>query len=80
MMPKLLITLDSMRFENTGLHTFGHSLSSELARQGEGSVHGREYDQRGRPTSLVQMMRACVYHRSSRLLKRGSSAHCRRSH
>lgn len=38
MRPKLLITLDSMRFENTGLHTFGHSLTRELARQGQGSV------------------------------------------
>lgn len=38
MRPKLLITLDSMRFENTGLHTFGHSLTNELARQGQGSV------------------------------------------
>ncbi len=38
MTPKLLITLDSMRFENTGLHTFGHKLTSELARQGHGSV------------------------------------------
>lgn len=38
MMPKLLITLDSMRHANTGLHTFGHSLTSELARQGEGNV------------------------------------------
>lgn len=38
MRPKVLVTLDSMRFENTGLHTFGHSLASELARQGRGSV------------------------------------------
>ncbi|MGX9217567.1 glycosyltransferase family 4 protein [Massilia varians] len=38
MRPKLLITLDSMRFENTGLHTFGDSLTKELARQGQGSV------------------------------------------
>lgn len=37
-MPRLLITLDSMRHENTGLHTFGRSLSGELARQGEGSM------------------------------------------
>ena len=43
MMPKLLITLDSMRFENTGLHTFGHSLTSELARQGEGHVELSAY-------------------------------------
>ena len=43
MMPKLLITLDSMRFENTGLHTFGHSLTSELARQGEGNVELSAY-------------------------------------
>jgi glycosyltransferase involved in cell wall biosynthesis len=38
MTPRLLITLDSMRHENTGLHTFGRSLSGELARQGEGSM------------------------------------------
>jgi len=34
MTPKLLVTLDSMRFENTGLHTFGRSLGAELVRQG----------------------------------------------
>ncbi|MGI4718839.1 MAG: glycosyltransferase family 4 protein [Janthinobacterium lividum] len=38
MRPKLLITLDSMRFEHTGLHTFGRCLSGELARQGAGKV------------------------------------------
>lgn len=43
MRPKLLITLDSMRFENTGLHTFGHSLTSELAKQGKGSVELSAY-------------------------------------
>ncbi|KFI06344.1 glycosyltransferase family 1 protein [Massilia sp. BSC265] len=43
MTPKLLITLDSMRFENTGLHTFGHSLTSELARQGQGKVELSAY-------------------------------------
>ncbi|WP_338761745.1 glycosyltransferase family 1 protein [Massilia sp. METH4] len=37
MTPKLLITLDSMRFENTGLHTFGNSLGRQLALQGKGS-------------------------------------------
>jgi glycosyltransferase involved in cell wall biosynthesis len=35
-LPRLLVTLDSMRFENTGLHTFGRSLGRELARQGQG--------------------------------------------
>ena len=34
MKPALLITLDSMRFPNTGLHTFGHSLVREIVRQG----------------------------------------------
>jgi glycosyltransferase involved in cell wall biosynthesis len=34
MKPALLITLDSMRFPNTGLHTFGHSLGREIVRQG----------------------------------------------
>ncbi len=37
MTPGLLITLDSMRFANTGLHTFGSSLGQQLARQGQGS-------------------------------------------
>jgi glycosyltransferase involved in cell wall biosynthesis len=34
MPPRLLITLDSMRHENTGLHAFGRSLGQELIRQG----------------------------------------------
>ncbi|GGX89597.1 glycosyltransferase [Massilia dura] len=34
MPPRLLITLDSMRHENTGLHAFGRSLGLELVRQG----------------------------------------------
>ncbi|MES2320610.1 MAG: glycosyltransferase family 1 protein [Pseudomonadota bacterium] len=39
MKPALLITLDSMRFANTGLYTFGHSLGREILRQG-----GAEFD------------------------------------
>jgi glycosyltransferase involved in cell wall biosynthesis len=35
MTSRLLITLDSMRFENTGLHTFGHALGRQLAHQGK---------------------------------------------
>jgi glycosyltransferase involved in cell wall biosynthesis len=34
MKPSLLLTLDSMRVANTGLHTFGHSLGREILRQG----------------------------------------------
>jgi glycosyltransferase involved in cell wall biosynthesis len=43
MKPKLLITLDSMRFENTGLHTFGHSLGHEIVRQSQGSFDVNAY-------------------------------------
>ncbi|WP_165390921.1 glycosyltransferase family 4 protein [Pseudoduganella lutea] len=43
MMPRLLVTLDSMRFENTGLHTFGRSLGRELVRQGAGSFDTSAY-------------------------------------
>jgi len=34
MKPSLLITIDSMRYANTGLHTFGSGLCRELLRQG----------------------------------------------
>jgi glycosyltransferase involved in cell wall biosynthesis len=34
MTTRLLLTLDSMRFANTGLHTFGGSLARELVAQG----------------------------------------------
>jgi glycosyltransferase involved in cell wall biosynthesis len=43
MTPRLLVTLDSMRFANTGLHTFGHSLGQELVRQGKGSFDMSTY-------------------------------------
>ncbi|MBB3221178.1 glycosyltransferase family 4 protein [Pseudoduganella umbonata] len=43
MTPRLLITLDSMRFENTGLHTFGRSLGQELVRQGAGAFDMSAY-------------------------------------
>lgn len=39
MKPKLLLTFDSMRHANTGLHTFGHCLGREIVRQG-----GDEFD------------------------------------
>lgn len=42
-LPKLLLTLDSMRFENTGLHTFGHSLGREIVRQAAGSFDVNAY-------------------------------------
>ena len=43
--PAVLLTLDSMRFANTGLHTFGHSLGREVLRQGslELDVHAYTY-------------------------------------
>lgn len=34
MKPNLLLTFDSMRHANTGLHTFGHCLGREIVRQG----------------------------------------------
>jgi glycosyltransferase involved in cell wall biosynthesis len=34
MKPQILLTLDSMRHANTGLHTFGHCLGREILRQG----------------------------------------------
>jgi glycosyltransferase involved in cell wall biosynthesis len=43
MIPRLLITLDSMRFEHTGLHTYGRSLGRELVRQGSGSFDLNAY-------------------------------------
>lgn len=43
MTPRLLITLDSMRHENTGLHTFGRSLGRELVRQGAGAFDMSAY-------------------------------------
>jgi glycosyltransferase involved in cell wall biosynthesis len=63
---KLLITLDSMRFENTGLHTFGHSLTNELARQGQGSVDLSAYIypvQHGFLGGLASYVRHRKYHR-----------------
>lgn len=38
MKPALLMTLDSMRFANTGLYTFGHSLGREIVRQSAGDM------------------------------------------
>ena len=32
MKPSVLLTLDSMRFANTGLHTFGNRLGREILR------------------------------------------------
>ncbi|MDL2357214.1 MAG: glycosyltransferase family 1 protein [Pseudomonadota bacterium] len=43
MKPSLLLTLDSMRFANTGLHTFGHSLGREILRQGDAALAVNAY-------------------------------------
>ncbi|MFP5390822.1 MAG: glycosyltransferase family 4 protein [Gammaproteobacteria bacterium] len=45
MKPALLLTLDSMRHANTGLHTFGHHLGREIVRQGaaEFNIHAYVY-------------------------------------
>ena len=43
MKPSLLITLDSMRFANTGLYTFGHSLGREILRQGGAELDVNAY-------------------------------------
>lgn len=43
MTPELLITLDSMRHPNTGLHTFGNSLVRELLRQNGGRFAPNAY-------------------------------------
>lgn len=43
MKPSLLMTLDSMRFANTGLHTFGHCLGREILRQSAGEMDVSAY-------------------------------------
>ncbi len=43
MNPSLLITLDSMRYANTGLHTFGNSLVREMMRQNGGRFAASAY-------------------------------------
>lgn len=43
MPPRLLLTLDSIRHENTGLHAFGRALALELARQGAGDFDMEAY-------------------------------------
>lgn len=66
MRPSLLITLDSMRHENTGLHTFGKSLGRELARQGAGRFDMSAYTypaQNGILGSHVAHVRHRKYHR-----------------
>jgi glycosyltransferase involved in cell wall biosynthesis len=41
--PGLLLTFDSMRHANTGLHTFGHCLGREIMRQGADSFQVSAY-------------------------------------
>lgn len=66
MTPKLLVTLDSMRFENTGLHTFGQSLGRQLVQQGEGrfDMHAYTYPlQHGFLGDRASYVRHRKYHR-----------------
>lgn len=43
MKPAILLTLDSMRVEKTGLHTFGHCLAGEILRQGAAEIEVNAY-------------------------------------
>lgn len=43
MKPSILLTLDSMRVEKTGLHTFGHCLAGEILRQGAAELDINAY-------------------------------------
>ena len=43
MKPTVLLTLDSMRFANTGLHTFGNRLGSEILRLAHAELHVNAY-------------------------------------
>lgn len=66
MTPKLLVTLDSMRFEHTGLHTFGQSLGRQLAQQGAGrfDMHAYVYPpQHGFLGDRASYVRHRKYHR-----------------
>jgi glycosyltransferase involved in cell wall biosynthesis len=65
-MPRLLVTLDSMRFANTGLHTFGQSLGRELVRQGAGRFDMSAYTypaQDGFLGEAVEYVRQRRFHR-----------------
>ncbi len=66
MTARLLLTLDSMRFANTGLHTFGRSLGRELARQAQGNFAMSAYTcqaQEGVLGNTVSYVRRRGYHR-----------------
>lgn len=43
MKPAVLLTLDSMRHANTGLHSFGHRLGSEIVRQAQPDLQVSAY-------------------------------------
>lgn len=58
MKPAFLLTLDSMRFANTGLYTFGHSLGREILRQGGSELEVTAYTY---PTQLGFLGRAAGY-------------------
>ncbi len=65
-MSRVLVTLDSMRFENTGLHTFGRSLGRALVRQGQRSHAISAYTyplQNGVLGGQVSYLRHRKYHR-----------------
>jgi glycosyltransferase involved in cell wall biosynthesis len=66
MKPSVLLTLDSMRFPNTGLHTFGRSLAGEIQRQGVGAFELSAYvdaKQRGMLGSSVGYVTRRKLHR-----------------
>jgi glycosyltransferase involved in cell wall biosynthesis len=66
MTARLLVTLDSMRFENTGLHTFGRSLGRALVDQGAGAFDMSAYvypQQDGVLGAQARHVRHSRYHR-----------------
>ena len=66
MKPRILVTFDSMRYANTGLHTFGESLGRELLRQGGAAfdLHAYVYPvNRGFLGSAVKYVRHNLLHR-----------------
>jgi glycosyltransferase involved in cell wall biosynthesis len=66
MKPSILITLDSMRIEKTGLHTFGHCLAGEILRQGAAELEVNAYTypiQRGFLGRAVGYVRHRKFHR-----------------
>lgn len=66
MKPPILLTFDSMRYANTGLHTFGLKLGHEIVRQGaaEFDLHAYVYPaQQGFLGKAVHYIRYQKFHR-----------------